>query len=165
MKNKKNILIIFILIILSLLCFFSCVNRKNNLADQQTKNKISINAPGKIIEKQNIKKINSLPLASNKKEEKKIKITFIIIDKKYETEIKEGDSVFLAMQENKVNKVFDFTYTETLGLGSFITGINNQLGSPGKYWMYYVNGLKASVGASQYILKEGDIISWQQEGI
>ena len=50
-------------------------------------------------------------------------------------------------------------------MGSFVTGINNNKGSPGKYWIYYVNDKKASVGVSNYILKEGDIINWKQEGI
>ncbi|MFH0951671.1 MAG: DUF4430 domain-containing protein [Patescibacteria group bacterium] len=31
----------------------------------------------------------------------------------------------------------------------------------GKYWLYYVNGEYATVGASQQIVKEGDVISWR----
>ena len=50
-------------------------------------------------------------------------------------------------------------------MGSFITEINGIKGLPGKYWIYYVNDKLASVGVSKYVLKEGDIINWKNEGI
>lgn len=98
-----------------------------------------------------------------------IKISLVVLDKKYETEIKEGSTVFEAMkkieEESTSDNLFIFKYTEHSGLGSFITEINGIKGTPGKYWIYYVNNEKASVGVSKYIIKEGDIINWKQEGI
>jgi hypothetical protein len=98
-----------------------------------------------------------------------IKVSLIVLDKKYETNIKERSSVFEAMEkmqkENTQGNIFDFKYTHNASLGNFITEINGQYGTPGKYWIYYVNNEKASIGVSNYILKDGDIISWSQEGI
>jgi uncharacterized membrane protein len=101
--------------------------------------------------------------------EKNIKVFLTVQDKKYEAIIKEGGTVFEAMKkiqdESSSTNPFSFKYKENPGLGSFITEINNVVGSPGKYWIYYVNDKKASVGVSTYVLKEGDLINWNQEGI
>ncbi|HAE36971.1 MAG: hypothetical protein UR85_C0009G0021 [Candidatus Nomurabacteria bacterium GW2011_GWF2_35_66] len=98
-----------------------------------------------------------------------IKVSLNVFDKKYEVETKEGTSVFEMMKilEEKSTPLntFSFQYKEVSGLGSFITEINGVKGTPGKYWMYYVNDKLASVGVSQYILKDGDIINWKNEGI
>ena len=64
-------------------------------------------------------------------------------------------------EENKND--FDFEYNEYPYLGIFINGINGAVGSPGAYWIYYVNDKEASVGVSNYIINEGDIINWKQE--
>ena len=101
--------------------------------------------------------------------ENNIKVTLNVLDKKYETEIKEGVSVFDAMkmieEKSIASNPFSFKYKEISGLGSFVTEINGVKGSPGEYWIYYVNDKLASIGVSNYILKEGDIISWKNEGI
>lgn len=49
----------------------------------------------------------------------------------------------------------------------FITSINgvSQDASKGMYWLYYVNGEMGQVGASQYVVKDGDIITWKLEKI
>jgi hypothetical protein len=51
------------------------------------------------------------------------------------------------------------------GLGNFIDEINGIKGTKGRYWIYYINNKKASVGVSKYFVKNGDIIKWSQEGI
>jgi len=98
-----------------------------------------------------------------------LKISLNVLDNKYITETKEGSSLFEVMEEIKKEsvegKIFDFKYKETSGLGNFITEINGNKGTPGRYWIYYVNGKLGSVGVSNYIVKEGDIINWTQEGI
>jgi len=99
--------------------------------------------------------------------EKNVKVSLEILDKKYETNIEENSTVFEVMKkiekENTKDNLFNFEYTEYASLGSFITEINGIKGTPGKYWIYYVNNIEASVGVSKYILKSGDIISWKQE--
>jgi len=96
-----------------------------------------------------------------------IQASLVILDKKYNTNIKKDSSVFNVMKkiksESKPDNPFDFKYTEYSGLGSFINEINGTKGSSGKYWIYYVNNKEASVGVSNYIIKSGDIISWKQE--
>ena len=65
-------------------------------------------------------------------------------------------------QENNENK-FSFKTKEYPGLGYFVEEINGVKEGGGKYWIYYVNGKEASVGIRDYIVKEGDIINWKQK--
>jgi hypothetical protein len=46
--------------------------------------------------------------------------------------------------------------------GPYVDAINGvRGGTSGKYWMFYVNGKQASVGAGSYITKVGDFIEWK----
>ena len=167
MKNKKNILIVFILIVLVILSIFLYFNRKN-IKNYKVKEEFKTEIPKEIEDIKNLDKaeIKSQPVIPDKIENQGLNVSLLVLDKKYDIAIKKGDSVFIAMGKARDNRIlFDFNYTATPGMGSFITGINGQMGSPGKYWIYYVNDIKASVGVSQYILKEGDIIKWKQEGL
>ncbi|NVN96774.1 DUF4430 domain-containing protein [Candidatus Nomurabacteria bacterium] len=95
---------------------------------------------------------------------KNIKVSLIIEDKKYEGEFKDGATVFEVMQKLKEeNNEFDFKYTEHTGLGIFIDEMNGKKGGRDGYWIYYVNGKEASIGISNYKIKNGDIISWKYE--
>ena len=98
---------------------------------------------------------------------KNVKVSLEVLDKKYKTNIEENSTVFEVMkkieEENTEDNLFNFKYIEYASLGSFITEINGIKGTPGKYWIYYINSKEASVGVSKYILKSGDIISWKQE--
>jgi len=49
--------------------------------------------------------------------------------------------------------------------GGFVISINGISQDPGanKYWLYYVNGEFAQVGAGDYIVQEGDEITWKLE--
>lgn len=87
-----------------------------------------------------------------------------VLDQSYQIQIKEGDTVYNAMQSlDDINKSFSFGGKKYIGLGFFVNTINGIKGSSGLYWIYYVNGEEASVGVSKYILKSGDIITWNQE--
>jgi hypothetical protein len=44
--------------------------------------------------------------------------------------------------------------------GPYVESINGVSGG-GKYWMFYVNGKQASVGAGAYVTKNGDKIEWK----
>ena len=87
-----------------------------------------------------------------------------VFDKTYSAKTEEGINVYDAMKSID-DSSFSFKATNYSSLGYFVEEINGVKGTPGKYWIYYVNGQKASVGISNYILKSGDIISWKQEGI
>lgn len=96
-----------------------------------------------------------------------IKVSLIIQETKYETEVREGSTVFELMkkikEENNDEKLFDFKYTENPSLGVFINEINGQVGGNDGYWIYYVNGIEAGVGISNYKVNNGDQISWKYE--
>lgn len=166
MKIKKQQIFIGITLLIILIIGFLYLNNKKEppievpiSKIENTKEKPQIGA----------KPLSEINIDTKIYDYKIIKVSLIVLDKKYETEIKEGLSVFETMkqiEEKSTNdNLFNFKYTEHSGLGSFITEINGIKGTPGKFWIYYVNNEKASVGVSKQILKEGDIISWKQEGI
>jgi hypothetical protein len=45
--------------------------------------------------------------------------------------------------------------------GYFVTSINGVAGNGPKYWTMYVNGKESNVGASDYITKDSDTITWK----
>ncbi len=151
-KNKKNIIIVLlsITIVILIIVIFS---ELSFFYENRIKENLIINSNSKI-------SFNDLTL-------KNIRVSLSVLDNKYETTIKEGSTVFNVMkkiqQENNNNSKFNFKYKEYLSLGILITEINGVKDTRGKYWIYYVNNIKAGIGVSKYILKEGDIISWKQE--
>lgn len=172
LKNKKYIIIGSLILLISIggFSYSNLIKEKdssviNQVAQNQTKTNLNINKKAEIpIEEKEKKEIPQKTPDKNS-----IQVSLTVVDKKYETHIKENSSVFEAMEniknESTGNNIFDFKYTNNESLGNFVTEINGQYGTPGKYWIYYVNDKKASVGVSNYILKEGDIIKWSQEGM
>jgi len=167
MKNKKKYIIlgIVLLIFFALLIFVPKKEKSVTAVLPLNQNKIEdkVEAVKEITVKEKpIKENTSLVIDS-----KNLKVSLEVLDKVYRTEIIEGSSVFKAMKGMKDDpkNLFDFKYKENPGLGNFVTEINGMKGTPGKYWIYYVNNEKATIGASQYILKDGDIIRWSQEGL
>lgn len=49
------------------------------------------------------------------------------------------------------------------GLGQFIDSINGIKNTSDQYWVYYINEISASVGASGYTLQPNDVIEWKFE--
>lgn len=47
------------------------------------------------------------------------------------------------------------------GLGEYVVSINGNDGGGSKYWLYYVNGQPADVGAGSYTTKSTDTIEWK----
>jgi hypothetical protein len=49
--------------------------------------------------------------------------------------------------------------------GGFVTSINgvSQDATANMYWIYYVNGEMPAVGAGEYIVQDGDEITWKLE--
>lgn len=162
--NKKYIL--YSLIILIPIIFYLFIKSNNEdipiiIPDEYTHSE-------KVIEPQ--KEINPAALKTNLieeiKEDNLIKIQLTVEGKIYNTSIQEGQTVFEVMKKiEEENQDFSFKYTEHKGMGSFVTTINGLEGVPGKYWIYYVNGDKPSVGVSRFVLKDSDIIKWSREGI
>jgi hypothetical protein len=97
-------------------------------------------------------------------DENLIQVSLKVQDKKYNTKIEEGSSVYDLMNQLK-NQGFNFSATEYSSLGFFITEINGlkEDRKNATYWTLYLNDKEASVGASQLILTAGDLIEWKHE--
>lgn len=52
--------------------------------------------------------------------------------------------------------------TKSTSFGPLVESINGVQGG-GKYWMLYVNGKQAAVGAAAYVTKSADTIEWKFE--
>lgn len=79
---------------------------------------------------------------------------------KYQTEIKDGISVYDFMDKLRSEGKINFVAKNYIGIGQFIEEINGIRGNGDEYWIYYVNGKKSDVGVSDYKIKTGDIVSW-----
>lgn len=73
-----------------------------------------------------------------------------------ETDVQEGQSVLEALKDN-------YEVVEDGGLVSSIEG-HEQVEKESKYWLYTVNDEQPTVGASDYILEEGDEVKWSLNG-
>jgi ABC-type enterochelin transport system substrate-binding protein len=52
--------------------------------------------------------------------------------------------------------------TKSFGsMGSFVSSIDGQKPDSKHFWEFFVNGKSSNVGASSYILKDGDKIEWK----
>lgn len=50
-------------------------------------------------------------------------------------------------------------------IGVFVTGIDDLKNEGNKYWMFYVDGQLAALGADQYITKDSNKIEWRYESL
>ena len=55
------------------------------------------------------------------------------------------------------------TETENSSFGEYVVSINGKDGGGQKYWLFYVNGQPATVGASDYMTTNNDTIEWRLE--
>ncbi len=148
-KNQKKIIIVSSLIVIFVFVFLFLNSSKTNPPPlQETKVEVST-----------LPQIVALPLSESKY------TSLIVLDEIYKVSIQDKDTVYDVMKKLQTAEEnnFTFKYKEYPSMGIFITEINGIIESPGKYWIYYVNGVEASVSVSKYIIKEGDIINWKQE--
>lgn len=73
-----------------------------------------------------------------------------------EIEVQEGTTALDVLIQSKNIEVKEYTYGKLI---ESIEGIRN--GQDQKYWMYYINGKEASVGAAEYALQSHDKIEWK----
>lgn len=74
-----------------------------------------------------------------------------------ELKVEEGQNLLEVMEENY----------EIIAKDGFISAIEGyeQNKKEGKYWLYTINGEQATVGASDYIVEDQDIIVWNLDGM
>jgi len=53
--------------------------------------------------------------------------------------------------------------TATSSFGEYVTSVNGEDGDGSKYWLFYVNGEPATVGAGEYVTEDNDEIEWRLE--
>jgi len=95
-------------------------------------------------------------------------VTFEIYHRQYDEhhfQIPGDSTVYDAMLSLEKNRSFSFAGKEYGNLGFFVESIgdltNRELKD--RYWIYYINGKKAQVGISNYIIQPNDIITWKYE--
>lgn len=132
----------------------------SNVAFAKTKNK---NIVLKNVTKKEIVKPVENKTDNNDKSTESIKIE--VGDKSYSIKVEKGSTVYDAMKKLSEDKKFSFVFhtKEYSSMGNFVDSINGVPGTPGKYWLYYLNGKKASMGVSKNKIKSGDVVTWKQE--
>jgi hypothetical protein len=70
---------------------------------------------------------------------------------------KNGVNAFVLLKKYAVVQAKHYSF------GYLVTSINGVAGNGPKYWTFFVNGKEASVGASSYITKSSDTITWRLE--
>jgi len=72
-------------------------------------------------------------------------------------------SVYDFMRSLKTEGKITFEEKNYPGMGIFIESLNGIKNNGDKNWIYYVNGVKAGVGISNYKLNAGDTVTWKYE--
>ncbi len=104
------------------------------------------------------------------KDQKKIVQVTLAIDtesrkREFPMEMEENSTVFELLQKASNKHGFTFSYSSNAAYGIFVEELDGVRNNPytSKYWLYYINGKYASVGASSQRLSEGDVILWRYE--
>lgn len=109
---------------------------------------------------------NSLnPAAKTLREKRTITATITVQGKNYPLTISEYSTAYDLMISAKNQRLITLHATPYGDLGYMIDELNGLKNSSGekKYWIYYINGKKATIGISSYVIHEGDIIEWKYE--
>jgi len=140
MKNKKKIIAVIVSISFSLFGSFFYFSYKIPKETSLPKNQI-----------------NPIEISSGVK-------TILEIDNvRYEEKIADKISVYDFMSKLRSEGKINFSEKNYIGMGKFITSISEIKNNGEKNWIYYVNGIEAQVGVSNYKINPGDIISWKYE--
>lgn len=94
----------------------------------------------------------------------------IIIDSfgefiEYPIAVSTGGSVIDGMNVAEEELALEFTTITDPALGEYVDSIAGIESDQNGFWAMYVNGESSTVGASTYVLQEGDIITWSYEEI
>jgi len=138
MKNKKILLILAIIFLISIIIFLS----KNNFGKFSNNNFD-----------------NKKPLKTNSQTflvEQKIVFNDGRPDESHRFDVKQGESVLDLLARTKNIRVKEYSF------GKMVMAIDNlENGKDKKYWIYFINDQEAKIGASNYKLKAGERITWK----
>ena len=90
-----------------------------------------------------------------------ISATLKVSDTTYPLKVIPGETVIEAMQSLSSRSEFIFTGRDYPGLGFFVDSVNGIKNADGLYWVFYINGVSATVGASTAKLHAGDVVEWK----
>lgn len=81
----------------------------------------------------------------------------------YSMNANKGETLFSVLQRYDVNNDdFKMEYQEYEGMGAFLTNINDlTIDVNSQFWELSVNGEQSSVGASGYLVDEGDLVTYK----
>jgi hypothetical protein len=83
--------------------------------------------------------------------------------KNFSTDFRQNITAFDLLKEAAENMSFAIK-TKTYDIGIFIQAVNGtEGGTDGKYWIYYVNGQMANIGADKNYLKPQDKVEFKFE--
>jgi len=108
------------------------------------------------------------PVAANN-EKKNIRVTLAIDSgirkREFPMEVEENGTVFELLKKASSKHSFSFGYSNNAAYGVFVEELDGVSNNPSasKFWLYYVNGKYASLGASSQKISEGDVILWRYE--
>lgn len=93
-------------------------------------------------------------------------VTLAVEGKSFVHQIPKGESVAALLVAAQSAGEITFQGKDYSGLGMLIVGMNgkaNNMDKSNLYWIYSVNGQKATKGVSEYILSPNDVVSWSYE--
>lgn len=95
----------------------------------------------------------------------KLEINFKAGNEVYQVFVPKGSNVYDAMIELSLSSIkhFIFKSENYPSLGYFVKSINDIKNADGYYWTLYINDKYSNLGASGYILKDGDRVEWKYE--
>lgn len=154
-RNRKNIIWVLLLVVITF-CFYLLFSNNKKVeipVEIETNSELPVETQTKSVF------VKELPLNENIKN---VSTTLQVLDKSYSLKTEEGVSVYDVMKDAS-NEGFSFEGKEYPSMGFFVEKINGIKNGEGGNWIYYVNGVEASIGISNYIIKDGDIITWKFE--
>ena len=92
-----------------------------------------------------------------------LRASLVIGEKTYDLQFHEGETLYQAMRRLEGEGALTIQGTNFSGIGFFIDGLNGVTNGSGKYWVYSINGVKATLGVEGYRPKSGETIVWMFE--
>jgi len=160
MKKKfRYIILIVYLVIIFVLIFLVIKNnflyKKIPVTPVLENNKITTQEKNKVAAEEQVKE-NKKDKANNE-----ISSTIVVGELKLQTNFEVGKSLYDVLVMEKNNGRLNLVGKDFSGLGFFVSSIGALKETSDKHLIYFVNGKSPSVGISNYILKDKDVIEWQ----